>query len=281
MLINILKALGCFAVMSSILGLILAFASKLFAVKTNEKAEAVAELLPGANCGGCGYAGCAALADAISHGKAPINACNSASAGAVSKIAAVMGAKDVGKTKRMRAQVMCSGTNEIAEKKYIYAGISDCASAAKLAGGDKMCAYGCVGLGTCASVCKFDAIHIINGVAAVDYEKCTACGACVKVCPKSIIRIIPYDAKHWVGCSSTDKGVLTKSYCKVGCIGCRICEKNCPTGAITVTGNVASINYDLCSGCGICAEKCPRKIIWSARSQSEEDISVLKQDLNI
>lgn len=281
MLINILKALGCFAVMSGILGLILAFASKLFAVKTNEKAEAVGELLPGANCGGCGYAGCAALAEAIAEGKAPINACNSASADTISKIAAVMGAKDVGKTKRMRAQVMCSGTNEIAEKKYIYAGIADCASAAKLAGGDKMCAYGCVGLGTCASVCKFDAIHIINGVAAVDYEKCTACGACVKACPKSIIRLIPYDAKHWVGCSSTDKGAVTKSYCKVGCIGCRICEKNCPSGAITVTANVASINYDLCTGCGICAEKCPRKIIWSARSQSEEDISKLKRDLSV
>lgn len=119
---------------------------------------------------------------------------------------------------RYRAQVMCSGTHEFAQKKYIYKGIADCAAANKLAGGDKLCPNGCIGLGTCAAACKFDAIKIINGVAAVDYDKCKACGACVAVCPKRIIRLIPYDAKYWVGCCSTDKGPVTKSYCEVGCI---------------------------------------------------------------
>ena len=281
MLINVLKALVCFAAISGILGLILAFASKLFAVETNQKAEQIAELLPGANCGGCGYAGCSALAEAIADGKAPIDGCKSLSQQSIDTIAKILGVSSKAAGKRYRAQVMCSGTHDLAQKKYIYAGVDDCISANKLAGGDKLCPNGCIGLGTCAGACKFDAIHIINGVAAVDYEKCTACGACVSACPKGIIRLIPYDAKHWVGCSSVDKGNITKAYCSVGCIGCKICEKNCPTGSITINNSVASINYDTCTGCGICEEKCPRKIIWSARSQSQEGIIRLKQDLSI
>ena len=276
---NILSAFICFAVISAVLGIILAIASKVFAVKVDEKAEQISELLPGANCGGCGYTGCAALASAISEGKAPANACTSVSKEVCDEIAKIAGAVPAENHIRMRAQVMCSGTHELAKKKYIYEGVHDCVSANKLSGGDKLCPNGCIGLGTCAAACKFDAIHIINGVAAVDYEKCVACGVCVAACPKSIIKLIPYDAKHWVGCMSADKGAITKNYCDVGCIGCKICEKACPNGAIRVDGNVASINYELCDGCGICESKCPRKIIWSARSQSEEGVIRFKQDL--
>lgn len=279
MFINILLALLCFLILSGILGLILAFASKVFEVKVDERAEKITELLPGANCGGCGYTGCAALAQAILDGKAPVNACSSVTKEVCDRIAEIAGVASAGESVRRRAQVMCSGTHELAKKKYIYAGVSDCVSANKLAGGDKLCPNGCIGLGTCAAACKFDAIHIINGVAAVDYEKCVACGVCVASCPKGIIKLIPYDAKHWVGCASADKGAITKNYCDVGCIGCKICEKACPNGAIKVDGNVASINYELCDGCGLCESKCPRKIIWSARSQSEEGVIRFKQDL--
>lgn len=270
---NILTALLCFAVISGVLGVILAFASKIFAVKTDERIEKIAECLPGANCGGCGYTGCDALASAIVEGKAPVNACAVVSEENLKKIGDIMGIK-AEHGKRYRAQVMCSGTHELAKKKYIYNGIADCAAATKLSGGDKLCPNGCIGLGTCKAACKFDAIHIINGVAAVDYNKCRACGACISACPKGIIKLIPYEARHWVGCMSSDKGPVTKSYCDVGCIGCKLCEKKCPVGAIKVTDFVAEINYELCTGCGECEKVCPRKIIWSDKSQSETGLTM-------
>ncbi len=276
---NILVAIIFFAIISGVLGLILAFASGFFAVEVNEKAEEIQELLPGANCGECGYICCASFAEAVSEGKVSINKCSLISNEKLEEISKIIGIESYTDVKRMRAQVMCSGTHELAAKKYIYAGISDCMSASKLSGGDKLCPNGCIGLGTCIAACKFDAIHIINGVAAVDYEKCIACGLCVTSCPKNIIKLIPYDAKHWVGCSSSDKGSITKSYCDVGCIGCKLCEKACPNGAIKFNGNIAEINYELCTGCGLCESKCPRKIIWSARSQEEEGIIRLKQNL--
>ncbi len=270
-MVNILWAFIWFAVISGILGLLLAFASKVFAVKTDERIEKISECLPGANCGGCGYTGCEALAKAIVEGKADVAACNSASDEKLEEIAAIMGVE--AKTPvRYRAQVMCSGTHELAKKKYIYDGIADCVAANKLAGGDKLCPNGCIGLGTCKAACKFDAIHIINGVAAVDYNKCRACGSCVAVCPKQIIKLIPFDSKHWVGCRSSDKGAVTRTYCDVGCIACKMCEKKCPAGAIKVDNFVASIDYEKCIGCGECEKTCPRKIIWSSRAQTDEGL---------
>ena len=275
---NIIMALVCFALISGVLGVILAIASKVFAVQVDEKIEKINELLPGANCGGCGYTGCAALAEAIAKGKAPVNACNSVSDEVTEKIAEVMGVT-AEKSVRYRAQVMCSGTHELAKKKYIYNGISDCAAAMKLAGGDKLCPNGCIGLGTCKAACKFDAIQIINGVAAIDYNKCRACGVCISACPKGIISLIPYDAKHWVGCKSTDKGAVTKNYCEVGCMGCKLCEKKCPTGAIKVTDFVAEIDYEKCTGCDECVNVCPRKIIWSDKSQGIIGLTVDRDEM--
>lgn len=269
---NILTALMCFAIMGGVLGLILAFASKIFEVKADERIEKITECLPGANCGGCGFTGCAALAEAIVSGKAPLNACSVASSETLEIIGEVMGEK-VQSAQRYRAQVMCSGTHELAKKKYIYNGIADCVAANKLSGGDKLCPNGCIGLGTCKAACKFDAIQIINGVAAVSYDKCRACGACVSTCPKGLIKLVPFEAKYWIGCRSTDKGALTRLYCDVGCIGCKICEKKCPTGAIKVTDCVAEIDYSKCEGCGECEKACPRKIIWSSVRNPETELA--------
>lgn len=263
-MIEIILAFGWFALIALVLGIILAAASKIFFVKTDERIPKIKDCLPGANCGGCGFAGCEALAEAIVKGEAPVDACNACSDDAVRSISEIMGiAPDPNKV-RLRAQVMCSGTHDLAKKKYIYEGVSDCVAANRLAGGDKLCPNGCIGLGTCVSACKFGALKVVNGVATVEYEKCKACGACVAACPKKLIRLVPASTPHWVGCMSADKGAVTRTYCDIGCIGCKICEKNCEAGAITVNGNVAEIDYSKCTGCGKCEQVCPRKIIWSA-----------------
>ncbi len=269
--LNILFAALSFAALGGVIGLLLAVASKAFAVPVNEKAEKINACLPGANCGGCGFSGCAACAEAIAEGKAKVNACTVGGDEAASAVADIMGVK-AEKTIRMRAQVMCSGTTELAKKKYVYDGIHDCVVAMQLGGGSKLCPNGCIGLGTCASKCPFGAIKVVDGVAYVDYYKCKGCGACVAACPKHIIKLIPYDSEIWVGCSSVDKGAVTRSYCDVGCISCKLCEKTCQYGAINVNDLVASIDYDKCVGCGDCAKKCPRKIIWSPDSQERKPI---------
>ena len=256
----ILAGLGAF------FGVMLAIASRVFAVKVDERVPLIREALPGANCGGCGYSGCEALATAIVEGKAPCGACTVGGDPVAQQIGAIMGVS-VAKKQRMRAQVMCSGGDENAVKKYAYQGAQDCIAAAKLAGGDKLCPYGCIGLGTCVSVCPFGAIHVEKGVAAVDYRKCEGCGACVAACPKQLIRLIPFDSAHWVGCMSHEKGGVVRTQCQVGCIGCGICQKNCEAGAITVKNFLAEIDHTKCIGCDKCVEKCPLHIVWSAEKQ--------------
>jgi Na+-translocating ferredoxin:NAD+ oxidoreductase RNF subunit RnfB len=267
-----------FAIMGGVLGLALAIAAKVFAVKIDERIPKIREKLPGANCGGCGYAGCAALAEAIVKGEAKPTACVVGGEAVSDAVAEIIGIKS-DKPVRMRAQVMCSGTSGFAIKKYVYVGAPDCIAASKLGGGNKFCPNGCIGLGTCASVCPFEAIKIENGVSAVDYEKCQGCGKCVQACPKQIIKLIPYDSKYWVGCMSVDKGAVTRSYCEVGCISCRLCEKACESGAIQVNDFVAAIDYTKCTQCGKCVEKCPRKIIWSDKSQHKIGITISDKDL--
>lgn len=269
---NILWAAMWFLVLGFGFGIVLAIAGKKFAVEADERVELITNILPGANCGGCGFAGCAAFAENVVKDEAEMDACPIEGDKLAERIAEIIG-KPVKKSNiRYRAQVMCSGTNELARHKYRYVGITDCISANRLAGGDKTCPNGCLGLGTCMKHCKFDAIRIINGVAAVDYEKCRACGVCAVGCPKKIIKLIPFDSTHWVGCISSDRGALTRKYCDVGCIACKICEKNCPEKAIKITDFTAYIDYTKCTGCGKCESHCPRRVIWSDKSQKKEGI---------
>ena len=118
--------------------------------------------------------------------------------------------------------------------------------------------------------CPFDAIHIENGIAKVDKEKCKACGKCVAVCPKNLIELVPYDATCMVYCSSQNKGPVTMKTCQVGCIGCGICKKNCPSDAITLENNHAYIHPDKCTHCGTCKEKCPKKSIQIMGEEASE-----------
>ena len=127
--------------------------------------------------------------------------------------------------------------------------------------GPKACTFGCTGFGSCVKACDFDAIHIVDGIALVDKEKCVACGKCVATCPKALIELIPYDAKYAVQYSSKEFGKDVKAVCQEGCIGCKMCTRVCEYGAITVENNNAHIDQGKCTGCGKCAEKCPAKII--------------------
>ena len=243
------------------IGVFLGIAGKKFAVEVDEKEEAILAELPGNNCGGCGYAGCSGLAAAIAKGEAPVGQCPVGGAPVAAKIAAIMG-EEAGESVHEVAFVKCAGTCEKAKQAYDYTGITDCQMAAMMQnGGPKGCSFGCLGFGSCVKACPFDAIHIVDGIAVVDKEACKACGKCIATCPKHLIELVPYEQKHLVQCSSKDKGKDVMSVCSVGCIGCHLCEKNCPKDAVHVIDNVAYIDQEKCVGCGICAQKCPKKII--------------------
>lgn len=258
---NVLVGGAFVGVLALLLGVALGVVGNAFFVKVDEREQQVRACLPGNNCGGCGYAGCDGLAAAIAKGEAPVNGCPVANAEAHAQIGEIMGQKVDASAKKV-AFVKCSGTCDKTERKYNYYGINDCRKAMAVPGaGDKLCSYGCLGFGSCVEACQFDAIHVVDGVAVVDKEKCVACGKCVSTCPKALIELIPYDAKKAVACSSKEKGKEVRVACKTGCIGCMICTKQCEAGAITVENNLAKIDYEKCNGCGKCAEKCPQKII--------------------
>lgn len=255
-----------------VLGALLAAASKLFHVEVDERVEKITECLSGANCGGCGYAGCGAYAAAIVNDNAPINCCASGGQAAVNKIAEIMGVTATA-IEPVRAVVMCCGTADAAPDQYEYYGIADCISASRLqGGGHKACNFGCLGYGSCISACSEGGISIVNGVASIDANSCIGCGSCKNVCPKNIIDMVPRKNKIYVKCKSCDKGAAMKQKCSLGCIGCRLCEKACPSGAITVIDNHAEIDYGKCTSCGLCAEKCPRKIIINEGAEPAEAV---------
>ncbi len=243
-----------------IFGIILSIASKIFAVEKDERVPLVSECLPGANCGGCGYAGCTAAAEAIVKGEAKVSCCPVGGSTAAEKIAEIMGVT-AEKTEKSVAFVMCLGRPDMATNKYDINEDMDCHTANRLSGGMKDCIYGCLGLGSCVQKCMFDAISIKDGIAVVDPDKCTNCGACMKECPRKIIKSIPYNKKMTVVCSSKSKGKDVRSVCGIGCIGCGICAKNCENAAISLENNLAVVDPTKCSNCGICVEKCPRKVI--------------------
>ncbi|MDR0405170.1 MAG: Fe-S cluster domain-containing protein [Clostridiales bacterium] len=257
---QILIAVTALGAIGLALGLLLAGASKYLAVPRDARVPSITEALPGANCGGCGFAGCGALASAIAEGKAAVTACPVGGERVSAKIAEIMGV-EASPAQRTAALVLCSGVDGAAKKKYQYEGAADCAAVSRLAGGDKSCRYGCLGYGDCVRACQFGAIRVTDGVARVDREKCTACGMCAAACPKGVIRLIPADKSYSVSCSSRDKGSAMKNLCGAGCIACRLCERACPAGAVTVTDNIAEIDYAKCTDCGECFRKCPRKII--------------------
>ena len=241
-------------------GIILVLASKFMAVYEDPRIAQITECLAGANCGGCGYAGCADYAKAIVENGAPTNKCAPGGAKATEAVNAIMGTESASGP-ALHAVVNCNGGNGNCGTRFEYHGIPTCAAAAAIAGGPSACAFGCLGYGDCVKVCKFGALSIVDGVAHVDESLCTGCGACAKACPHLLIGMVPVKNHVTVRCSSHDKGAVVRKVCSAGCIGCMMCTKVCPTGAITVTDFLASIDPEKCTNCGACAEKCPVKVI--------------------
>ena len=248
-------------------GAALVYIGNKFHVEVDERETAIREVLPGNNCGACGFAGCDAVAAAIVKGEADAAVCPVGGIPVTEKINEIMGTKAAG-TERKVAFVRCNGSCEHTSMKNQYVGINDCRAVALSGMYPWNCDYGCMGFGTCAAVCPQNAIHINNGVAIVDQRSCIGCGLCAKECPHHLIELIPLNQKTVVRCRNTDKGKDVKAICEVGCIGCRLCTKQCEAGAITVDGNLAHIDYSLCTNCGKCAEKCPQGTITKTRSAS-------------
>ncbi len=243
------------------IGFFLGISGEKFKVEVDPREEAITGVLPGNNCGGCGYAGCSGLAAAIVKGEAEVGGCPVGGEPVAAQVAKIMGVEAGASVKKV-AFVKCAGTCEKAKTDYEYFGEEDCSMLAFVPnGGPKACNFGCLGFGNCVKSCPFDAIHVVDGIAVVDPEACKACGKCIAACPKQLIELVPHDAAQKVQCASRNKGKDVMAACSVGCIGCKLCEKNCPAGAVTVADNIAHIDYEKCTRCGVCAQKCPKKII--------------------
>lgn len=243
-----------------VIGIILSVSGKFLAVPVDEKEVSIRAVLPGNNCGGCGFAGCDGLAAAIAKGESSPNSCPVGGAEVAALISEIVGVE--AEMIKYVAYVKCAGDCKHAKEKYNYVGNQNCADAANIpGGGSKACSYGCLGLGSCVKACEFGAIHVIDGKAVVDKEKCVACKKCIAACPKNLIELIPYEAKYVVKCSSKDRGMDVKKNCTAGCIGCGLCAKNCEHDAIEFVNNIAHIDQSKCQSCGICMEKCPVKAI--------------------
>lgn len=244
-----------------VFGTLLGYASKKFEIEVDPKITSIREVLPGANCGGCGYTGCDAYARAVVEEGAAADACTVGGASVASSIGDILGVKVEAKEK-MIAFVKCNGSCDNTKIKADYGGINDCISAEKLWKENPLgCGYGCFGLGSCYEACKFGAIVLENGIARIVEEKCVNCGACMRVCPRNLIEAVPIQKKVRVQCNSKDIGKAVRESCSAGCISCRICEKSCDYDAIHVKDNLAAVDYEKCTQCKACTEKCPTKAV--------------------
>ena len=245
-----------FAGIGLIAAILLTIAGKLFAVKEDPRIALIAEQLPQANCGACGYAGCSDYASAVTKQNAPCSLCKPGGTDTAAAIADIMGTKAVAIVPEI-AVLACRGNCEAASIKYDYYGIESCRSAKKRFGGSKACTYGCIGFGDCVKACPQSAIAIHQGIADIQPGLCNSCGICAKVCPNQLIRFRPTGKHFDVRCSSPAYGRIVRLACKNGCIGCRVCERKCLHKAISVINNLAVIDYEKCTGCGVCRDFCP------------------------
>ena len=257
-------------VVGAFFALVLAYASNVFAVDTDPRAEAIEEILPGANCGACGFSGCSGFAEGVVTGKAEVSGCPVGGANVANAIAEVMGIAAPADVKRKVAQLLCAGDCEQAKNRAEYNGVADCRAALLAGGGVKMCTYGCLGFGSCAVACPFGAISMDEkDLPVVDEDLCTGCGICVEACPRDLFQLVEEQQGVHIRCRSFARGKEVRQACAVGCIGCRRCARECPEEAIEMVDNLAVINYEKCTNCGACAAVCPTNTIHWQKDKPE------------
>lgn len=259
----ILYTIICAVIIAFILGVLLGLFKKIFHVDTNPKVEAVRNVLSGANCGGCGLAGCDAFAGAVVKGDVAVNGCVAGGSECASKIAEILGSKNIKIIPKV-AVVACKGNKECAADKGVYEGVKSCKAAQIAINGTKKCAFGCIGFGDCLVACPFNAIKMgQDGLPIINYNRCIGCGNCVKACPKNLIKIIEKDTKGPISlCSNkSDNRPQIKKDCSYGCIKCGICVKKCPSQCIDLSSGIPVIDYSKCTSCKECINSCPDKVL--------------------
>lgn len=278
-LANMLLAAAVLALLALGAGVVLGWANRAFHVEVDPRVEAALAALPGANCGGCGYVGCAEYAEAVVRGEAEIGLCAPGGAGCTQRLAQILGV-EVEPSYPYRAVVHCAAHWDDRLGRVPYQGEPTCA-AANLVSGVQGCVYGCLGLGDCTRACKYDAIHIIDGLATVDYEKCIGCKACARACPRNIITMVPFKAERMlvVACSNQEKGPDVKAVCTVGCIGCSACTRN--SALMSMEGNLPVIDYDRYdpqADFTLARQKCPRASMIYVGKPRPEDLAAVAEE---
>ena len=249
-------------VLAFILGLALGFFKKIFAVEEDPLAGQIRSVLPGANCGACGYPGCDAYAAAVAGGHAGINSCSAGGKTVAESLAGLVGGE--ANVTPMVAVLACRGGHDKAVLRGEYIGVKSCRAAKISAGSIKRCNWGCQGFGDCVKACKFGALSMgENGIPHVDPSKCTGCKACANECPQHIIWLIPKDQKGARPlCSNLNANrAMVGKNCKAGCIKCELCVKNCPEGCIRMANGIPVVDNSKCTKCGTCVTKCPIKVM--------------------
>jgi Na+-translocating ferredoxin:NAD+ oxidoreductase subunit B len=245
-----------------VLGTVLAYAAKTFHVPVDPKVEAINDVLPQGNCGGCGYAGCGSYAEAICKDNVAINLCAPGGQAVIDGIANIMGV-EASCAEPMVAYIGCQGSPDKAVDRFDYLGPTTCSNAIFVSGGLKACNYGCLGYGDCVNACMFGALYLDEStrLPVVDRDLCVGCEACTKACPKNVVSMMPKSKNVYVACNSRDKGKIVSEFCEAGCIACKICSlpKTTPSGAVKVKGNLPVIDYSIEDDLLITAEKCPKK----------------------
>lgn len=259
-------------ILGLIFGICLGIAATVFHVKVDQRIEEVDSKLPHLNCGACGYAGCIKYAEAIVKNNEVVTLCGPGGRETAERIAAIMGVTlELSRVKEV-AFVFCCGGKE-AKKLVDYQGIPDCNAAITAGGGPLGCDYGCMMYYSCFHACKFNAIRIDEeGLPVIIPENCTACRACVKACPKKIIRMVPKKSLVFIICNSKDRAKDVTEVCSRGCIGCTKCVKVCPVQAIHMEEGLAVIDHNICNNCKDCIPVCPVSVIHERRSQVSEEL---------